>query len=137
MFDYGALVGGILNQEAYYNQAMGMQQAQGLVQLVNYGAGSLNNDAEHAYQMAKIRAQASLVGMANAQSIPKVDKPKEKSMFKEVVGDVKGFVLEHRSVIYFIVAALMIDHFFFKGAFKMRLQGMADKVVTKVEEKIK
>lgn len=91
---------------------------------------SMNNDYE--YQMAKLRAMQMMQG----QSVMPT-KPKEKSMFKEVVGDVKGFVLEHRSIIYFIVAALMVDHFFFKGAFKARLQGMADKVVTKVEEKIK
>lgn len=60
-----------------------------------------------------------------------------KSMFKEITTDIKAFLLEHRGAIYFIVFALMLDHFFFKGAFKARLQSMADKVVTKVEEKIK
>lgn len=62
--------------------------------------------------------------------------PEKKSMFKEITADIKSFLLEHRGVIYFIAAALILDHFIFRGAFKSRLQSMADRVVTKVEEKI-
>lgn len=72
---------------------------------------------------------------ALAPNLP-TKQPEKKSMFKEITTDIKGFLLEHRGVIYFIAAALILDHFFFRGAFKARLQGMADKVVTKVEEKI-
>ena len=77
-------------------------------------------------------------GSAQSSCIPQsVKLTKEKSMFKEVVADIKGFILEHRGIIYFVVIALVVDHFFFNGAFKARLQAMADKMVTKVEEKIK
>lgn len=61
---------------------------------------------------------------------------KEKSMFKEIVADMRSFILEHRSVIYFLAFALMVDHFVFRGAFKARLQGCVDRMITKVEEKI-
>lgn len=57
-------------------------------------------------------------------------------MFKEITADIKAFILEHRGVIYFVALALILDHFFFRGAFKARLQSMADRIVTKVEEKI-
>lgn len=75
--------------------------------------------------------------LCHQQQVQQVVKSKEKSMFKEVTTDIKSFILEHRGVIYFVVAALIVDHFFFKGAFKARLQAMADKMVSKVEEKIK
>lgn len=57
-------------------------------------------------------------------------------MFREITGDVKTFIVEHRSIIYFVAAALIIDHFVFRGAFKARLQAMAEKIVARVEEKI-
>lgn len=63
-------------------------------------------------------------------------KVKEQSMFTEIATDVKRFVIEHRSVIYFLAFALIVDHLFFKDAFRHRLQAMADKIVSKVEAKI-
>lgn len=57
-------------------------------------------------------------------------------MFTEVASDVKSFLLEHRSMIYFLALALIVDHLFFKDAFRHRLQGMVDKMVSKVEAKI-
>lgn len=62
---------------------------------------------------------------------------KERTMFQEIKSDVKSFILEHRGIIYFVCAALLIDHLFFKGAFKARLQLMCEKLIAKVEDKIK
>ena len=61
---------------------------------------------------------------------------KGKSVFSEIAKDVKSFVIEHRGTLYFIAMALVIDHLLFKDAFRHRLQGMADKVISKVEAKI-
>jgi hypothetical protein len=61
---------------------------------------------------------------------------KGKSMFSEIATDIKTFIMEHRGVIYFIALALLVDHLFFAGAFRARLQAMADKMVAKVEQKI-
>jgi hypothetical protein len=80
-------------------------------------------------------AQRNEIALAAAKA-PTAKQPEKKSMFKEITTDIKGFILEHRGVIYFIAFALMVDHFFFRGAFKERLQSMADRIVTKVEEKI-
>lgn len=57
-------------------------------------------------------------------------------MFSEVASDIKTFLIEHRSIIYFVALALIVDHLFFKDAFRHRLQGMADRIVAKVEAKI-
>mgnify|MGYP003394930623 FL=1 len=57
-------------------------------------------------------------------------------MFQEIKNDVTTFLKANRGVIYFVVIALLVDHFVFKGAFKARLQKMADGLVTKVEQKI-
>lgn len=61
---------------------------------------------------------------------------KEKSLFTEMAKDIKGCLLEYRGVLYFLLAALIVDELIFKGAFRHRLQGLADKVVAKVEEKV-
>ena len=63
-------------------------------------------------------------------------KEKEKTMFGTVVADVKSFLVEHRGTIYFLVAALLVDHFLFKGVFKVRLQNMMESLVKKVEDKV-
>lgn len=76
-------------------------------------------------------------GIVEAKPSTPFNFPEKKSMFKEIQADIKAFILEHRGVIYFIAFALILDHFIFRGAFKARLQSMAEKVVTKVEEKIK
>jgi hypothetical protein len=117
-------VGNQLNNDpfAYQNQAqMNAQNA-----LFNLGANCGQN------MQGALNAQSAYYPPAQTQTLPK----KEKSMFKSIASDVKSFILEHRAVIYFIAAALLLDHFFFRGAFKARLQGMADRLVTKVEEKI-
>jgi hypothetical protein len=61
---------------------------------------------------------------------------KEKTLFQEIAGDVKGFIRANRGIIYFLAFALLVDHFIFKGVFKARLQAMVEKLVTKVESKI-
>ncbi len=83
---------------------------------------------EHALNIGKIE-------LANERQ-PQQTKPESKSMFKSIATDVKSFVIEHRSIIYFIAAALLIDHFVFKGAFKTRLQAIAERIVKKVEDKV-
>lgn len=111
-----------------------------------YGQNDFSNAAMQNANMAMQQAQLSMQGNQNMQAQPTlaqilarstVTPPENKSMFKEIATDIKAFILEHRGIIYFIAFALILDHFFFRGAFKARLQSMADKVVTKVEEKIK
>lgn len=111
----------------HFNKDVGMD---------SYLNGVQNSLANMYVQQASLhQANAQMQAMHAVASAPKL--PEKKTMFKEITTDIKSFLLEHRGVIYFIVFALTIDHFFFRGAFKARLQGMADKVVTKVEEKIK
>ena len=57
-------------------------------------------------------------------------------MFSEVAKDVKSFVLEHRSILYFIAIALVADHLLFKDAFRTRLQSIVEKIIAKVEDKV-
>lgn len=57
-------------------------------------------------------------------------------MFGEIARDLKSFVLEHRSTLYFLAIALILDHVLFKDAFRNRLQSVVDKIITKVEDKV-
>ncbi len=60
--------------------------------------------------------------------------PKENKM-NDLAGDFKGFIKEHRSVLYWVAVLMLVDHFVFNGAFRSRLKGIVDGLVTKVEEK--
>lgn len=63
-------------------------------------------------------------------------KPKETNMITEVAKDAKAFIKEHKSAIYWTVMLLIIDHFFFHGAFKEKLKATMQKLVGKVESKV-
>lgn len=68
---------------------------------------------------------------------PQIETKKEKiSMLKEVSNDVKLFIREHKSMIYWILVLLTIDHFFFHGSFKEKLKEIMNKLVGKVEDKV-
>ena len=133
-------VGRVMNQlDQQLGQALGMQNMQmgagGVQNMQGSGSYQQYNTTAcfSAYTDAFIPAHQQLRAVhPGSATQPK----KETSMFKEVIADIKSFLLEHRGIIYFIVIALALDHFFFRGAFKARLQAMADRVVTKVEEKI-
>ena len=60
----------------------------------------------------------------------------ETNMITEVATDMKKFIREHKSTIYWIMMLLIIDHFFFHGAFKDKLKASMEKFVGKVETKI-
>ena len=57
-------------------------------------------------------------------------------MFKEIVTDVRGFVREHRFVIYTVSVVFLIDHFFLHGMFRYRLKAIIEKIVGRVEKQI-
>lgn len=60
----------------------------------------------------------------------------EKSMLKSIGSDLKEFLAEHKSVIYWIAVALLADHVFFNGAFREKLHGLMNKLLGKVEAQI-
>lgn len=67
----------------------------------------------------------------------KISKPQEKnSMFKEVKNDLKAFMREHKSMIYWIVSLVILDRIYFKGAFEKKLAEMAHRFVALLETKI-
>ena len=57
-------------------------------------------------------------------------------MLKTVTADLKVFIAEHKSTIYMIAALFLVDHLFFQGAFRQRLQGLMSKMLGKVEAQI-
>jgi hypothetical protein len=62
--------------------------------------------------------------------------PKEKTVFREIATDIKTFIKENKSLIYFIAFALLLDHFLFHGALKARLHAMIEKLMQRVENKV-
>lgn len=64
------------------------------------------------------------------------EKPKGVSMFGEFKKDVKGFMGEHKGLIYSIIGLYLLDHFLLEGKLKAKLLDLANRMVGKVEGKI-
>lgn len=58
------------------------------------------------------------------------------AMLKDVGADVKGFLHDNRQIIYWMALIFLLDHFFFQGAFRDRLKGLAERMIGKVEKQI-
>ena len=58
------------------------------------------------------------------------------SRMNDIMKDIKGFVSENRQIIYWMALIFLADHFFFNGAFRERLKGLAEKMLGKVEKQI-
>lgn len=89
--------------------------------------------------------QQKLLALLNMPPVkPKINpkleietKPKqETNMISEVSKDMKAFIKEHKSAIYWVAILMLCDHFFFHGAFKEKLREMMNKMIGKVEDKI-
>lgn len=63
-------------------------------------------------------------------------KKEEKKMVKEIQNDVRSFMRENKSVIYWMIILYCVDHYLFEGALKARLQKIVQNLVGKVEEKL-
>lgn len=60
----------------------------------------------------------------------------ENNMLKSIGSDLRDFIKENKSVIYWIAVAMVADHVFFKGAFREKLHGLMNKLLGKVEAQI-
>lgn len=130
-----------IERAALMNQMQQMQQQNALSQQMYWQLSNLGMMGGNAYQNGSCASTCAggaedFAFTRGLPPAPSTKSPEKKSMFKEIATDIKAFILEHRGVIYFIAFALIVDHFFFKGAFKARLEQMAEKIVAKVEEKI-
>lgn len=63
-------------------------------------------------------------------------KQENKSMIEEIRDDIRAFMKEHKSIIYWTLILYVVDHYCFEGALKTRLQKMVHNLVGKVEEKL-
>jgi len=127
----------------YFHGPLGNQNALGALGN-SCGLGGLLGQQAAASQYQQLQAQQNsfLQSGIDRQAVssrlaePPVTQPKGKSVFSEIAKDVKTFVIEHRGTLYFLAIALVLDHLLFKDAFRNRLQGMVEKVIVKVEQKI-
>lgn len=66
----------------------------------------------------------------------KTNKPSEGGKMKEMLSDLRGYIREHKGVIYMVLLVVLVDHLFFKGALRGRIQGLAEKLLHKAEAKL-
>lgn len=55
---------------------------------------------------------------------------------KTMIDDIKAFIKEHRSIIYFVLVLLIIDRFLLGGKLTDRIKNMAERLLGVVEKKI-
>lgn len=55
---------------------------------------------------------------------------------KDIIADVKGFVHDNRNIIYWLAVAFLVDHLFFGGAFRARLNALVEKMIGRVERQL-
>lgn len=52
------------------------------------------------------------------------------------IKDMKGFISEHKNVIYTVLVIFLVDHFIFEGSFRERLKSIVNGLINKVEKKL-
>lgn len=57
-------------------------------------------------------------------------------MIKEIREDMRSFMRENKSIIYWMIILYLVDHFCLEGVFKERLQKTIHNLVGKVEKKV-
>jgi hypothetical protein len=62
--------------------------------------------------------------------------PQRKNMLKDITTDAKVFIHENRNVIYWLALAFLVDHFFFSGAFRQRLNALVERMIGRVEKQL-
>ena len=63
-----------------------------------------------------------------------VTKMEGQSMMSTVTDDVKKFLSENRKTIYWIAILFLMDHFFFEGQFRTKLNDLVEKMINRVEK---
>lgn len=66
----------------------------------------------------------------------KLKKPQGVKMLGSIGQDVKDFVRENKSVIYWIAIVMVVDHYFFQNAFRDKLKDLIHKVLGKVDAQL-
>lgn len=59
---------------------------------------------------------------------------KKENHMKDIFNDIKGFLKEHRSVIYTVVLIAALDHFFLDGKFRHKLKDLLERALTKAHK---
>jgi len=57
-------------------------------------------------------------------------------MFGEFKADIRSFIKEHKSIIYWIVLLYVADKFLFEGKFKVKINEILHRLVGKMDSKL-
>lgn len=83
------------------------------------------------------RAEAEVAVKTIMDAKFNLNTPKKGSIMQKLFNDLRAFVSENRNVFYWAALIVLLDHFFFKGAFRDKLSGLMNKLIEKVEGMIK
>lgn len=91
------------------------------------------------YRLKGVSGDAKSFTCANATEANEVFinlTTRKSNMFKNILNDVRQFIEQHRSVIYWLALAFLVDHFFLNGKFREKLHGLVDKLLNKIEKQV-
>lgn len=117
-------IGSIITYRGKKPEFMNFQEAQAQAQY-NYGL----------YQQQNVMPQIGGLSSVHLYQEKKIKK-ENFSMFKSISDDMKSFMKENKSIIYWLAIFLVLDHYFFEDAFREKLKAMIHKLIGKVENQL-
>lgn len=142
---FGVLSGLIAAQQVHQMNQMAQNNS---YKNNSYNLQSAMNGQNQVWDQGLLGAQQFGYGPASACStshttfasstptpLPEKNQP-TKGLMKTMIDDVKEFIKEHRSIIYFVVVLLLIDRFLLDGKLTTKIKGMAERLLGAVEKKI-
>lgn len=87
--------------------------------------------------MANRERSIQASGMTFQSQSPQIGAKEQRSMLRELTGDLRGFIKDNRDLIFSVLMVLVLDHYVFAGAFRERLKGVVEGVLHKAETKAK
>lgn len=87
-------------------------------------------------QQQQARSYPSQEQIARVELLVKGKKVESKGIFASMKDGVAEFFHDNRTMISWLALIFVVDHFFFKGAFRDRLHKMVENMIGKIEEKI-
>lgn len=126
-------------QNAFNQQSQAWQQQHmnGLAQQGSGIAHALREQEEYNLRKRRELIEQERLAMCAPVPMPYLDKNEEKkSMIKELKDDMKKFMREHKTVVYWTIGLILIDRIYFESHFQEKLLKIAKRMIDKLEHRL-
>lgn len=97
------------------------------------------NNRINMYEVAAIRGNQMDIIMPDGRSYPVPTKDctlARKKGPNNMLNDLRSYVKDNRQLLYTIALVVALDHFLFNGAFRERIKGLVESLLSSAEKKI-